>query len=396
VRQELIDALCGLINHNIYPAIPSKGSVGASGDLAPLAHMAGVLLGIGNVRVDGVRLTAADALQRAGLVPLQLAPKEGLALLNGTQVSTALALSAVFRTEHVLAASVTAGALSADAIKGSDTPFDARIQKVRGHQGQMDIAGLLRELMAGSEIRASHIDCNRVQDPYSIRCQPQVAGACLDVLRHVGQLLETEANAVTDNPLAFSDTGAVLSGGNFHAEPVALAADYLALAIAEIGSLSERRIALLIDSHLSGLPAFLVEESGLNSGFMMPQVTAAALVSENKSLAHPASVDSIPTSANQEDHVSMATFAAARLHAMLDNVAHIVAIELLAAVQGIEFHRPTKTSAVLEQVVEQIRAVSERYVEDRSLSGDITRLAQLMNDGLFYRFAASVLPSTPI
>jgi histidine ammonia-lyase len=396
VRQELIDALCALINYNIYPAIPSKGSVGASGDLAPLAHMAGVLLGIGSVRVDGVRLTAADALQRAGLVPLQLAPKEGLALLNGTQVSTALALSAVFRTEHVLAASITAGAMSADAIKGSDTPFDARIQEVRGHRGQIEIAGLLRELMTGSEIRASHVDCSRVQDPYSIRCQPQVAGACLDVLRHVSQLLETEANAVTDNPLAFTDTGAVLSGGNFHAEPVALAADYLALAIAEIGSLSERRIALLIDSHLSGLPAFLVEESGLNSGFMMPQVTAAALVSENKSLAHPASVDSIPTSANQEDHVSMATFAAARLHAMLDNVAHIVAIELLAAVQGIEFHRPTKTSAVLEQVVEQIRAVSARYVEDRSLSGDITRLAQLMNDGLFYRFAASVLPSRPI
>jgi histidine ammonia-lyase len=396
VRQELIDALCALINHNIHPAIPSKGSVGASGDLAPLAHMAGVLLGIGSVRVDGVRLTAADALQRAGLVPLQLAPKEGLALLNGTQVSTALALSAVFRTEHVLAASITAGAMSADAIKGSDTPFDARIQEVRGHRGQIEIAGLLRELMTGSEIRASHVDCSRVQDPYSIRCQPQVAGACLDVLRHVSQLLETEANAVTDNPLAFTDTGAVLSGGNFHAEPVALAADYLALAIAEIGSLSERRIALLIDSHLSGLPAFLVEESGLNSGFMMPQVTAAALVSENKSLAHPASVDSIPTSANQEDHVSMATFAAARLHTMLDNVAHIVAIELLAAVQGIEFHRPTKTSVVLEQVVEQIRAVSERYVEDRSLSGDITRLAQLMNDGLFHRFAASVLPSTPI
>jgi histidine ammonia-lyase len=396
VRQELIDALCALINYNIYPAIPSKGSVGASGDLAPLAHMAGVLLGIGSVRVDGVRLTAADALQRAGLVPLQLAPKEGLALLNGTQVSTALALSAIFRTEHVLAASITAGAMSADAIKGSDTPFDARIQEVRGHRGQIEIAGLLRELMAGSEIRASHVDCSRVQDPYSIRCQPQVAGACLDVLRHVSQLLETEANAVTDNPLAFTDTGAVLSGGNFHAEPVALAADYLALAIAEIGSLSERRIALLIDSHLSGLPAFLVEESGLNSGFMMPQVTAAALVSENKSLAHPASVDSIPTSANQEDHVSMATFAAARLHTMLDNVAHIVAIELLAAVQGIEFHRPTKTSVVLEQVVEQIRAVSERYVEDRSLSGDITRLAQLTNEGLFHRFAASVLPSTPI
>jgi histidine ammonia-lyase len=395
VRQELIDALCALINNNIYPAIPSKGSVGASGDLAPLAHMAGVLLGIGSVRVDGARLAATDALQRAGLMPLQLAPKEGLALLNGTQVSTALALSAVFRTEHVLAASVIAGAMSADAIKGSDTPFDERIQNVRRHQGQIDIAGLLRDLMAGSEIRASHVDCSRVQDPYSIRCQPQVAGACLDVLRHVSRLLETEANAVTDNPLAFTDTGEVLSGGNFHAEPVALAADYLALAIAEIGSLSERRIALLIDSNLSGLPAFLVEESGLNSGFMMPQVTAAALASENKSLAHPASVDSIPTSANQEDHVSMATFAAARLHTMLDNVAYIVAIELLAAAQGIEFHRPTKTSVVLEQVMEEIRAVSARYVEDRSLSGDVTRLAQLMNEGFFYRFAESVLPSTP-
>jgi histidine ammonia-lyase len=395
VRNELIDALLALINSNVYPAIPSKGSVGASGDLAPLAHMAGVLLGFGSARVDGRLLPAAAALEQAGLKPLELAPKEGLALLNGTQVSTALALSAVFRTEHVLAASVTAGAMSADAIQGSDTPFDERIQKVRGHQGQMDIARLLRELMSGSEIRASHVDCSRVQDPYSVRCQPQVAGACLDVLRHVSQLLETEANAVTDNPLAFTDSGTVLSGGNFHAEPVALAADYLALAIAEIGSLSERRIALLIDAHLSGLPAFLVEDSGLNSGFMMPQVTAAALVSENKSLAHPASVDSIPTSANQEDHVSMATFAGARLHPMLDNVAHIVAIELLAAVQGIEFHRPTRTSAALERVVEEIRAVSERYVEDRSLSTDITRLAQLMNDGFFYRLAASVLPSSP-
>lgn len=393
VRPELVDTLCAMVTNNIYPAIPSKGSVGASGDLAPLAHMAGALLGLGKVNVQGKSLAAADALQSAGLVPLQLAPKEGLALLNGTQVSTALALSALFRAEHIFAAAVTAGAMSADAIKGSDIPFDERIQRVRGHQGQIDVAGLLRDLMSGSEIRASHIDCSRVQDPYSIRCQPQVAGACLDVMRHVGEVLRREANAVTDNPLVFTDTGAVLSGGNFHAEPVAFAADYLALAIAEIGSLSERRIALLIDAHLSGLPAFLVDESGLNSGFMMPQVTAAALVSENKALAHPASVDSIPTSANQEDHVSMATSAALRLHAMLDNAANIVAIELLAAAQGIEFHHPKKSSGTLEQVISEIRAVSDRYLEDRSLSVDIATLAHLVDEGYFYSFAAAVLPS---
>jgi histidine ammonia-lyase len=338
VRLELVEKLCDLINNNIYPRIPSRGSVGASGDLAPLAHMAGALIGIGEVRIDGTPVPAQVALQEAGIEPIRLGPKEGLALLNGTQVSTALALSAVFRTENVLSAALMAGAMSSDAIKGSDTPFDRRIQNVRGHGGQIAVAGVLREIIQGSDIRASHVGCDRVQDPYSIRCQPQVTGACLDVLRHVCGVLETEANAVTDNPLVFTDSGVVLSGGNFHAEPVALAADYLALAIAEIGALSERRIAVLIDSHLSGLPAFLVEESGLNSGFMMAQVTAAALASENKSHAHPASVDSIPTSANQEDHVSMATFAARRLHSMLDNVANIVAIELLAAAQGIDFH----------------------------------------------------------
>jgi histidine ammonia-lyase len=393
VRPALIEALCALINGNVCPCIPSQGSVGASGDLAPLAHMAAVLLGRGSARVEGETMSAADALARAGLEPLQLAPKEGLALLNGTQVSTALALTALFRAEHALAASVVAGAMSADAIQGSDTPFDDRIQQVRGHAGQTAVARLLRELMSGSEIRASHIECNRVQDPYSIRCQPQVAGACLDVMRHVSGLLEIEANAVTDNPLVFTDTGSVLSGGNFHAEPVALAADYLALAIAEIGSLAERRIALLIDPHLSGLPAFLVRESGLNSGFMMAQVTAAALASENKSLAHPASVDSIPTSANQEDHVSMSTFAAMRLHRMLDNVRHIVAIELLAAAQGIEFHRPKRSSETLEQVVEQIRGLSETYVDDRALSGDIRTVAARVDDGFFYDYARSVLPT---
>jgi histidine ammonia-lyase len=393
VRLELVEKLCDLINNNIYPRIPSRGSVGASGDLAPLAHMAGTLIGIGEVRVQGSLVLAPIALREAGIEPLRLAPKEGLALLNGTQVSTALALAAVFRTENVLSAALMAGAMSSDAIKGSDTPFDRRIQSVRGHGGQIAVAGVLRDLMSGSDIRASHIGCDRVQDPYSIRCQPQVIGACLDVLRHVCSVLETEANAVTDNPLVFADSKSILSGGNFHAEPVALAADYLALAIAEIGALSERRIALLIDSHLSGLPAFLVEQGGLNSGFMMAQVTAAALASENKSHAHPASVDSIPTSANQEDHVSMATFAARRLHTMLDNVDDIVAIELLAAAQGIDFHHPQKSSPAIEDVMTAIRELSPPYTEDRSLSADIRRIAVTIDEGEYSHYAASVLPS---
>lgn len=393
VRLELVETLCALINNDIYPRIPSRGSVGASGDLAPLAHMAGALIGIGEVRVKGDLVPAPIALKEAGIKPIRLAPKEGLALLNGTQVSTALALAAVFRTENILSASLMAGAMSADAIKGSDTPFDKRIQSVRGHRGQIAVAGVLRELMQGSDIRASHVECSRVQDPYSIRCQPQVVGACLDVLSHVCSVLRTEANAVTDNPLVFVDSHAVLSGGNFHAEPVALAADYLALAIAEIGALSERRIALLIDSNLSGLPAFLVEEGGLNSGFMMAQVTAAALASENKAHAHPASVDSIPTSANQEDHVSMATFAARRLHTMLDNVADIVAIELLAAAQGIDFHHPRKSSPAIENVITVLREISPRYVEDRSLSSDIRRVAATIDDGNYCEYAESILPS---
>ena len=368
VRLELIEALCALINNNIYPRIPEKGSVGASGDLAPLAHMAGVLIGVGEASVNGTIVPAQVALQEAGLEPLTLAPKEGLALLNGTQVSTALALAAAFRTENALAAALAAGAMSCDAIKGSDTPFDKRIQSVRGHGGQIAVAGVLRYLMQDSEIRASHITCDRVQDPYSIRCQPQVVGACLDVLRHVCRVLQTEANAVTDNPLVFAESR-------------------------EIGSLSERRTALLIDAHLSGLPAFLVDEGGLNSGFMMAQVTAAALTSENKALAHPASVDSIPTSANQEDHVSMATFAARRLHDMLDNLVNIIAIEMLAAAQGIEFHRPQKSSVVIEAIIASLREVSPALVKDRSLSRDITRVAELIDDGEYCEHAASVLPS---
>lgn len=393
VSLELVDALCALINAGVCPCIPSKGSVGASGDLAPLAHMAGVLIGLGEARIGGERMSAAAALAKADMKPLTLGPKEGLALLNGTQVSTALALAAVFRTENLLAAALVAGAMSSDAIKGSDTPFDRRIQNVRGHGGQIAVATVLRELMRDSEIRASHVDCTHVQDPYSVRCQPQVVGACLDVLRHVCAVLETEANAVTDNPLVFTDTHAVLSGGNFHAEPVALAADYLALAIAEIGALSERRIALLVDGHLSGLPPFLVDEGGLNSGFMVAQVTAAALASENKSLAHPASVDSLPTSANQEDHVSMATFAARRLHGMIDNVANIIAIELLAAAQGVEFHQPQRSSAPLEAVIASLREISPRYDGDRSLSPDIRLVTQMIDAGKFCEHASSVLPA---
>jgi histidine ammonia-lyase len=391
VRPALTELLRQLINHGIYPEIPSKGSVGASGDLAPLAHMACALIGIGNVRVDGRSMSATDALAAAGLEPLILAPKEGLALLNGTQVSTAIAMAAAFRTENVLAAALTAGAMSADAIKGSDTPFDARIHAIRGHHGQEDVAATLRKLLAGSDIRASHVECDRVQDPYSIRCQPQVMGACLEVLRHVCRVLEAEASAVTDNPLVFDD--AVLSGGNFHAEPVAFAADYLALSIAEIGSLSERRIALLVDPHMSGLPAFLVKESGLNSGFMMVQIVAAALASENKQLAHPASVDSIPTSANQEDHVSMATSAANRLHRIVDNVNSIVAIELLSAAQGIDFHHPCKSSRMLEDAHEVIRAISPRYESDRSLKQDVDELSRLVDTGRFYPWCEDLLPS---
>ena len=391
VRLELVEALGAFLEHEIYPRIPAKGSAGASGDLAPLAHLAGVLIGEGEARIGSESMTGRKALRRAGLEPLRLAPKEGLALLNGTQVSTALALAAAFRTENVLAASLVAGALSTDAIKGSDVPFDDRIHQLRGHAGQIAVAAVLRELMRDSEIRASHLTCDRVQDPYSVRCQPQVVGACLDLLRHTSALLETEANAVTDNPLVFPASGEVLSGGNFHAEPVAFAADTLALAIAEIGSLSERRTALLVDPHLSRLPAFLVHESGLNSGFMMAGIAAAALTSENKGLAHPASVDSIPTSANQEDHVSMATHGARRLHDMLDNLEHIVAIELLAAAQGVEFHRPAKSSEALEEAVGAVRAISPPYTEDRSLAADIRGVAALIAAGGFRKYAVPAL-----
>ena len=377
VRPLLVERLLELYNRRLYPRIPSKGSVGASGDLAPLAHLSLALLGIGEVQHPQ---------------PLKLAPKEGLALLNGTQVSTALALAGLLAAEDVFAAAVSAGALSVDAAAGSDTPFDDRIHELRGHAGQRDVAKHYLALLDGSEIRRSHLENDpRVQDPYSLRCQPQVMGACLEQIRYAAHVLEVEATAVTDNPLIIG--GEILSGGNFHGEPIALAADALAVAIAEIGALSERRTALLIDPSLSGLPPFLVEHGGVNSGFMLAQVTAAALASENKSLAHPASVDSLPTSANQEDHVSMSTFAARRLGDMAKNSAGIVAIELLAAAQGIDFRAPLKTSARLQHVHELVRSKVGFYDHDRYFAPDITAIQSLVEAGAFQQFVAGLLPS---
>jgi histidine ammonia-lyase len=332
-------------------------------------------------------------LARAGLAPAKLGAKEGLALINGTQVSTALALAGLFGAEDALAAGIVAGAMSVDALKASDAPFDDRIHQVRGQPGQIAVAAQYRLLIAGSEIRASHLECSRVQDPYSFRCQPQVMGACLDLIRNCAATLAIEANAVTDNPLLFTEQGDVISGGNFHAEPVAFAADTLALAICEMGNLSERRMAVLVDPKMSGLPAFLVENSGLNSGFMIAQVTAAALVSENKAMAFPCSVDSIPTSANQEDHVSMATHAARRLGPLVDNAAGVVGIELLAAAQGIDFHRPARSSTMLEKVHAHIRGEVSHYASDRFFAPDIDAAKSWVRSGHFAPLAAELLPS---
>jgi histidine ammonia-lyase len=382
VREEVIDTILALHNAGIVPVIPCQGSVGASGDLAPLAHMSLPLVGEGEVFFRGERMQGAAALKQCGIAPLQLGAKEGLALINGTQVSTALAIDALLAADRLFEAATIAGGLTLDAARGSDAPFDPRIHAVRGQPGQIDCAAAYRSLMIGSEIRASHLENDdRVQDPYCLRCQPQVMGACLDQMRNAAQVLVREANAVTDNPLVFADKGQMLSGGNFHAEPVALACDALAVAIAEIGAIAERRIAMLIDTVISRLPPFLTPEPGLNSGFMIVHVTAAALASENKSLAHPASVDSLPTSANQEDHVSMATFAARRLQQMLKNTAHIVAIELLAAAQGIEFLRPLKSAPALENVLRLVRSVSPAMMSDRSLARDMEAVHHLVACG---------------
>lgn len=371
--------------------------MGASGDLAPLAHLACVLIGEGEAFLaDGRRVGGAAAMHAIGLEPFVLGPKEGLALLNGTQVSTALALAGLFGAENVFAAGLTAGALSLEAIQGSVKPLDARIHAARGQPGQIAVAGALRGLLDGSRIVDSHADCGRVQDPYSVRCVPQVMGACLDNLSHAARVLVTEANAASDNPLVFTDTGEVISGGNFHAEPVAFAADIIALAVAEIGAISERRTALLLDSGLSGLPPFLVRDGGLNSGFMIAQVTAAALASENKSLAHPASVDSLPTSANQEDHVSMATFAARRLADMVENTAVVVGIEAMAAAQGIDLKRSAespRSSAAVEAVLQDIRASVPFVERDRYLATDVEHMRAWALDPLRLAHFSAILPS---
>jgi histidine ammonia-lyase len=382
VRWSTIEHLTACLKADLIPVIPGQGSVGASGDLAPLAHMTAALMGVGEFFVDNTRMKAEAALARAGLSPLVLGPKEGLALLNGTQVSTALALAGLFEAERVFRAALITGALATDAAKGSDGPFDPRIQKLRRHRGQIEVAASLRALMQGSAIRASHLtNDDRVQDPYCLRCQPQVMGAVLDLLRQASETLATEANGVSDNPLVFSDTGEVISGGNFHAEPVAFAADMIAMALCEIGSLAERRIAMLVDPTLSGLPAFLTPMPGLNSGFMIPQVTAAALVSENKQRAYPASIDSIPTSANQEDHVSMATHGARRLLPMAANAANVIGIELLAAVQGCDFHAPMKSSKPLERARALLRAKVPHLDNDRHMSPDMEQAAALVTSG---------------
>jgi len=395
IRAVVLEALVKLINAQVHPHIPLKGSVGASGDLAPLAHMSLVLLGESRARYQGQWLPAREALAVAGLQPLTLAAKEGLALLNGTQVSTAYALRGLFEAEDLYAAATVCGSLSVEALLGSRAPFDARIHAIRGQPGQIDAARAYRHLLdKASEIGLSHEDCDKVQDPYSLRCQPQVMGACLTQIRQAAQVLEIEANAVSDNPLVFADTDDVISGGNFHAEPVAMAADNLALALAEIGALSERRTSLMMDKHMSQLPPFLVENGGVNSGFMIAQVTAAALASDNKALAHPASVDSLPTSANQEDHVSMAPNAGKRLWSMAENTGVVLAIEWLGACQGLDFRQGLKSSPRLEDARKLLRAHVPFYQEDRFFAPDIEAAHELIRSGsLNQLMPEALLPS---
>lgn len=381
VGLELIDLLTAMLAKGITPVVPGQGSVGASGDLAPLAHMTAPMLGEGEASYQGQIMTGGAALKAAGLQHIVLGPKEGLAMINGTQVSTALALAGLFETWRCAMGAIVTGALSTDAIMGSAAPFRPEVQALRGHQGQIDVGLALRALIDGSEIREAHrSDDERVQDPYCIRCQPQVMGACLDVLRFTARTLEVEANAVTDNPLVFTEDGTIVSGGNFHAEPVALAADQIALAIAEVGAIAQRRVALLVDPAMSfGLPAFLSPNPGLNSGFMIAEVTTAALMAENKQMASPCSVDSTPTSANQEDHVSMAAHAARRLLPMAENLANIIGVELLVAAQGVEFRAPLETSKALAKVIARLREDVAPLGDDRVLAPDMAAATRLVH-----------------
>jgi histidine ammonia-lyase len=395
VRRLVVERLLTLVEAGAFPVVPAQGSVGASGDLAPLAHIGAALIGEGRIALEGEAMPATDALGRLGLEPLVLGPKEGLALINGTQVSAAIALDALFTAERVFASALVGGALSVDALKGSLAAFDPRLHEARGQPGQIAVAATLRGLLEGSAILHSHAGCDKVQDPYSFRCQPQVMGASLDLIRHVARTLEIEANAVTDNPVVFPETDEAVSGGNFHAQPVAFAADMLAMAMCEVGSISERRTAVLVDPKMSGLPAFLVKDSGVNSGFMIAQVTAAALVSENRMLAWPGSVDSIPTSAGQEDHVSMATATARKARAIVDNVAGVVGIELLAATQGIDFHAPLLTSPALDVVVAGVREEVPHYDADRYLADELGWAKQQVLAGRFAGAAVELLDKYP-
>ena len=383
VRPLVIDALGALLDRDAIPLIPAQGSVGASGDLAPLAHLIAAMMGEGRIDVAGAVLPARDALNKLGMEPLALGPKDGLALINGTQASTAIALDALFMAERVFGAALSAGALSVDALKGSVKPFDPRVSEVRGQPGQIRVAAALRDLLDGSEIVASHHRCGRVQDPYSFRCQPQVMGASLDLLTNAARTLEIEAGAVTDNPIVFEDEDIAISGGNFHAQPVAFAADTIAIALCEVGSISERRTAVLIDPKMSGLPAFLTDDGGVNSGLMIPQVTQAALVAENRSLAFPSSVDSVPTSAGQEDHVSMAPISARKAATIARNVAGIVGVELIAAAQGVDHHAPLNTSARLQDTHERVRAISPHLDADRYWADEMAALQSAVLAGDF-------------
>ncbi|MEK7465863.1 MAG: histidine ammonia-lyase [Planctomycetota bacterium] len=382
VRRRVVAQLVHLANSGVVPVIPEQGSVGASGDLAPLAHLALVLIGEGEAFLpSGRRVPGLVALKFAGLKPLQLGAKEGISLINGTQIMSSLLAISLLRARRLADASDIAAALTLDALKGTTSAFDARIQEVRPHPGQGLVAKRVRDLMRGSAIRVSHKNCGKVQDQYSLRCVPQVHGAARDAMAFAERVVEIEMNSATDNPLVFPDDGAILSGGNFHGQPVAQAADFVALGICEFGAISERRTENLVNPDLSGLPPFLSRESGLNSGMMILQVVAAALVSENKVFAHPASVDSIPTSANKEDHVSMGVTAVLKLRRILDNVERVVAIELIAAAQGIEFHRPLRSSAALERVHRLIRSKSRRLDRDRAMSADIERVRDLISSG---------------
>ena len=390
VRPLVIEALEALLEHDAMPVIPSQGSVGASGDLAPLAHLISALMGKGKIDVRGEVLASEAALKKLGMQPLQLGPKEGLALINGTQASTAIALDALFTGERVFASAIAAGALSVDALKGSVKPFDSRISELRGQPGQIRVAAAIRDLLDGSEIGASHTRCGKVQDPYSFRCQPQVMGAALDLFENAARTLTIEAGAVTDNPILFPDENSAISGGNFHAQPVAFAADIISMALCEVGSISERRSAVLIDPKMSGLPPFLTEDSGVNSGMMITQVTAAALVSENKSLAHPASIDTIPTSAGQEDHVSMAPIAGRKAAQIARNAAGVIAIELMTSAQAVDFHLPLKTSPRLQKIHAKVREITPRFTSDRYWADEMAELQVAVlgggvtgEDGLF-------------